>query len=274
MLLSAVVLTKNEEENISRCLKSLLFCDEVIIIDDYSDDKTLDQISHIKNQNDKSKIKIYQRKLNGNFAEQRNFGLEMARGEWVLFVDADEEITPELAEEIRREMGLIRPRGQIRLRGLEEPVAYYLKRRDFFWGREVRFGEVGWIRRIGLIRLIRKNQGRWTGKVHEELKVKSQKLKVKRFKNFINHYPHQSIKKFLEEVNFYSTLRANELYFQNKRTNVFEIVFYPLGKFVVNYFFRLGFFDGAVGFVYALIMSFHSFLVRAKLYLLIKKIRA
>jgi len=255
-----VVLTKNEEKNIKRCLKSLDFVDEIIIIDDYSSDNTLNQISNIKNQNDKSKIKIYQRKLNGDFSAQRNFGVEKSRGEWVLFVDGDEEVTSELQKEIKKviscELGVKREIG-----------AYYIKRRDWFWGREVRFGDIRLIRQTGLIRLIRKNAGEWEGKVHETFQVKNQKLKVKSLKHFINHYPHQSLKEFLKEINLYSSLRADELFCQGKKSNILTIIFYPFSKFILNYFLKLGFLDGSAGFVYAFMMSFHSFLVRTKLYM-------
>jgi Glycosyltransferases involved in cell wall biogenesis len=119
-MLSAVVLTKNEEKNIERCLESLDFVDEIVIIDDYSTDKTLNKV---KSQ----KLKVFQRKLNGDFAEQRNFGLEKTRGEWVLFLDADEEITDELKKEIKE---------MIRYATLERDdlIGFYIKRRDFFLG--------------------------------------------------------------------------------------------------------------------------------------------
>jgi len=259
-MLSAVVLTKNEEKNIERCLKSLDFVDEIVVVDDYSSDNTLNQISKIKKQNDKSKFKIFQRKLNSDFAEQRNFGMQKASGEWVLFLDADEEVPDGLKEEIKE---------VIRYASLERDdlVGFYIKRRDYFWGREVKFGEVLKVRRKGILRLIKKGFGKWRGKVHEKLEIGNWKLEVGKLKNFINHYPHSTIKEFLHEVNFYSSLRAGELFEQGKKTNILAIIFYPLLKFILNYFIYLGFLDGPTGFVYAFMMSFHSFLVRGKLYI-------
>jgi len=259
-MLSAVVLTKNEEKNIERCLNSLDFVDEIVVVDDYSIDNTLNQISKIKYQNEKTKFKIFQRKLNSDFSKQRNFGMEKASGEWVLFLDADEEVSPDLKEEIKE---------VIRYATLERDdlVGFYIKRRDFFWGKEVKFGEVLKVRKKGILRLIKKGFGKWEGKVHEKLQVTSYKLQVVSLKNFINHYPHPTIKDFLQEINFYSSLRANELFEQGKKTNILEIIFYPLFKFILNYFIYLGFLDGPPGFVYAFMMSFHSFLVRGKLYI-------
>lgn len=258
-MLSAVVLTKNEEKNIERCLRSLDFVDEIVVVDDYSTDGTLNQISKIKKQNDKLKLKIFQRNLNSDFSGQRNFGMEKVSGEWILFLDADEEVSKELKEEIKE---VIRYATLER----EDLVGFYIKRRDFFWGREVRFGEVCKIRRKGLLRLVRKNGGEWKGKAHEILEIRNWKLEIGKLKNYINHYPHPTIKEFLREINFYSSLRADELFQQGKKTNILEIVFYPLFKFILNYFIYFGFLDGPSGFVYAFMMSFHSFLVRAKLF--------
>lgn len=270
MKISAVVLTKNEEKNIERCLQSLSFCNEIVVIDDYSIDGTLRKIINFKNGFKKKgvEIKVLQRHLNGNFSDQRNFGLNQAKGDWLLFVDADEEISSPLIQEIKNEIYLTNEKKlkrQIEQKNII--VAYYIKRRDFFWGREVRFGDINLVKKIGLIRLVRKNFGWWEGLVHERLKIKNRNLKIKFLKNYINHYPHQNVKEFLKEINFYSSLRAEELFRANKKTNILEIVLYPLGKFIINYFFRLGFLDGAVGFVYAFMMSFYSFLVRTKLYL-------
>ena len=94
-MISAVVLTKNEEKNIKRCLESLTLADEIIIIDDYSTDFTIRKIEKTN-----KKAKIYKRHLNNDFAGQRNYGLSKAKGEWVLFVDADEIIPEALASEI------------------------------------------------------------------------------------------------------------------------------------------------------------------------------
>jgi len=258
MKLSAVVLTKNEEKNIEKCLKSLDFCDEIIIIDDFSDDKTLEEIQklEVKSQNLKSKVKIFKRQLKEDFAQQRNFGLSKATNEWVLFVDADEEVTEKLKSEIRSR--------QVR----DENDAYFVKRQDIFWGKILKHGEVSQIRQTGLIRLIRKNSGSWMGTVHEVFHTTNN---VGQLNGFLNHYPHPTLKEFINDVNNYSSIRAEELFNRGTKTNILEIIFFPLVKFKYNYFWNLGFLDGPAGFTYAFMMSFHSFLVRTKLYQLINK---
>lgn len=253
MKISAVVLTKNEEKNIERCLKSLVFCHEIIIVDDFSTDSTKNEISKIKDQNDKLNIKIYEKKLNNDFAAQRNFGLSKVTNEWVLFIDADEEASGELKTEI---VSLFH--GSI-----VEENAFYLKRRDYFWNKELKFGEVKKIRNVGLVRLVKKNSGMWMGSVHEVFHTAKN---IGQLDGFINHYPHPTLKEFINDVNNYSDIRAVELFNRGIKTNILEIIFYPLGKFIFTYFFNFGFLDGQAGFTYSFMLSFHSFLVRAKLY--------
>ncbi len=129
----------------------------------------------------------------------------------------------------------------------------------------MRYGETGSIK---LLRLAKKDSGIWEGKVHERWKVKG---KVWELKNPLLHCPHQTISEFLSEINFYSTIRTQELFDQGVKTSVWQIIIYPLGKFIQNYFFKRGFLDGIPGFVVATIMSFHSFLVRGKLWQLWEK---
>jgi len=261
MKISAIVLTKNEEKNIERCLKSLDFCDEIIVLDDYSEDKTIEIVHKIKVGvgRDRPVYKIYEKKLDNDFAQQRNFGLSKAINDWVLFIDADEEVSEELAKEVRSYV--LDDRGK-------EYNAFYIRRRDYFWGKELQYGEVRQIRQIGLIRLIRKDCGKWMGTVHEVFHTAN---KVGQINGFLNHYPHPTLKEFINDINYYSSIRAEELFNRGVKTNIFEIIFFPFGKFIYNYFLNFGFLDGPAGFTYAFMMSFHSFLVRAKLYQLTRK---
>ena len=261
MKISAVVLTKNEENNIERCLQSLDFCSEIIIIDDYSEDKTLEIVHKVLKVY--KVYKVIQRKLNNDFAAQRNFGLDKATNEWVLFIDADEEVTRELKNEISR----VILSEQSESKDLNNDT-FYIKRRDYFWNQELRYGEVKKVRRQGIVRLVKKNSGAWMGNVHEVFYTAKN---IGELNGFLNHYPHPTLKEFIIDINRYSDIRAEELYNQDTKTNALQIIFFPFGKFIYNYFFNLGLLDGPAGFTYAFMMSFHSFLVRAKLYQLINK---
>ncbi len=242
-MISAVVLTKNEEKSILDCLESLSWCDEIIIVDDNSEDRTV-EISK------KMGASVFVNDLDENFSAQRNFGLEKASGKWVLFVDADERIPKELRIEIQT---------KIKNRDVD---AYLIKRTDFIWGKKLKYGETG---NIYLMRLARKNSGKWEGRVHEEWKIKR---KVSTLKNHLDHYPHPTISEFLFDINFYTDLRVKDLFEKGVRSEFISILFYPGAKFLSNYFLKLGFLDGVRGLTFAIMMSFHSFLVRGKLWLL------
>jgi len=254
--ITTVILTKNEEKNIERAIKSVSFSDEILIIDDYSTDLTLRKIEDLKTYlKSKVKINVVQSKLNNDFAGQRNRAIEKAEHDWILFLDADEEVTPELQKEIILSIGTVG----------DDRSVYFLKRRDFFWGKELESGETQKVRTKGLIRLFKKNTGKWTGVVHEEY-VPKVEIITGQLSGFINHFPHQTLSEFISDINIYSDIRALELHNQKVKSNILQILFFPSIKFIVSYFFRLGFLDGASGFVYAFLMSFYSFLVRTKLF--------
>lgn len=127
-MISVVILTKNEEENISDCIKSLSWCDEVIIVDDNSEDRTIEIAKKLN-------AKIFMRSIDNDFSTQRNFGISRARGNWVLFVDADERISDALAFEISNIA------NQITDQALGKYNGFYVKRVDFMWGKKLRFGK-------------------------------------------------------------------------------------------------------------------------------------
>lgn len=253
-MVSVIILTKNEEKNILDCLENVSWADEIIIIDDYSKDRTIDVIKTLPFV---KKIKIFKRELNNDFSSQRNFGLYKAKHEWALFVDADERISANLREEINTI--LIRGKNNIKYDG------FYIPRKDIIWGKLLKHGETG---NIKLLRFGKKDAGQWQGKVHEEWKIKGN---ISELDNYLIHYPHQTINEFLKEIDFYTTIRAKELFEKQVKGSIKDIILYTKVKFLLNYIFKLGFLDGIEGFIFALLMSFHSFLVRSKLWLLWKK---
>ncbi|PIT89415.1 MAG: beta-1,4-glucosyltransferase [Candidatus Levybacteria bacterium CG10_big_fil_rev_8_21_14_0_10_36_7] len=248
MDLSVVILTKNEEKNIIDCIESVSFADELIIIDDYSTDRT-EEVAKGSN----TKVKIYKRSLNDNFSAQRNFALSKTTKKWTLFIDADERVSPVLQKEIEHKIKKTDMSG------------FYIGRADIMWGKKLRYGEAG---KNTFLRLGRTTGGIWRGSVHEKWEIEGQTAK---FEEKIYHYPHPTISEFLNDINYYSSLRAKELLKQKKYVKAWEIIFYPVLKFKYNYILRLGMLDGIQGLVLAIMMSFHSFLVRSKAWLAQKK---
>ncbi len=245
-MISAVVLTHNSASTLERTLASLTWCDEVVIVDDISADDTADIAKRYH-------TRFVPHGLRGDFAAQRNFGLTKAKGDWVLFVDADEVVSNALSEEIGH--------------AIKDAVTdgYYLKRQDTLWGHALRYGETSQVR---LIRLARKGAGTWTRPVHEVWEIHGF---VRELKNPILHFPHPNVAQFLRDINAYSSSNAVYFYEKGVRVKWWHIAAYPTAKFIVNYVWRLGFLDGTPGIVVALMMSFHSFLTRAKLWQLGQK---
>lgn len=240
MKLSAVILVKNEEKNIKKCIQRLSFCDEVVVIDDCSTDKT-------KEIAKKLKANVFTRDMNKNYSEQSNYGMDKAIGDWVLFIDADEIVTKELAKEIRK--------------AIKNNIdCFYIKRSDLFIGKLLKYGEV---RNVFLPRLIKKGKGEWKRRVHPYFQTSG---KVSRLKNPLLHY-RDDLRSHINSINTWSSWHAMANKEEAKRANLFKIIFWPIVKFIRNYFFRLGILDGVHGFVHAFIMSFHSFIGWSKQWL-------
>ena len=248
-MISAVVLTHNNQEMIGDVLETLKWCDERIIIDDNSTDNT---VALAKQYN----VTVIQHKLGDDFAAQRNIGLSKAGGDWVLFVDSDELVPVALQKEILK---AIRQQAD-RVQG------YYISRKDFLFGRELRYGETAHVK---LLRLAKKGAGKWIRAVHETWNVKAEG--VASLTTPLLHYPHSTVSKFLGQINRYTTINAKAFYRDGMRTSAWQIIWYPKAKFIQNYILRLGFLDGTAGFVVAMMMSFHSFLTRCKLWELQQK---
>lgn len=242
-MISAIVLAHNDADGIQKTLESLRFCSELILIDDDSADNTRDIAR-------KFGAKVYQRPLGDDFAGARNFGLSKAKGEWVLFADSDEIITPELAAEIQKSVARTEKNG------------FFIKRRDFLFGSTLKHGETS---RVNLLRLGRKNFGKWVRPVHEVWQIDG---KTGQLMHPILHYPHPNVAQFISDTNRYSTINAGYLFETGIRTSWWQIMVYPAAKFIREYIYARGFLDGMPGMVLAVMMSFHSFLTRSKLYLL------
>ena len=247
MILSCVILTKNNENEIEECIKSIeSICDEILVIDDFSNDKTIKRASSFK------KVKIFQRPLSNNFSSQRNFGLKKASSRWVLFLDSDERVDEKLNSEIL----------QVVNNPFLSESGFMIKRRDVFLGKTLRHGEAGG---IALLRLGKRGSGVWMRAVHEKWEIRG---RVGRLTGFIIHKSHGSLFDFISKINFYSKIHARENYLLGKPLPLMRAFIWPFMKFVYNYFFKLGFLDGLYGFVFSVLMSFHSFLAWGEYYLI------
>lgn len=241
-MITAVVLTKNEEKNIKECLETVKWCDEIVVIDDYSEDKTVEIV-------EKLGVKVFRHHLGNDFARQRNFALRQAQGEWVLFIDADERVSAALAAEITNyKLHITNYSG------------FYFRRNDWFLGRWLNHGETA---NVKLLRLAKKGTGRWKRRVHETWEIEG---RIGELKNPLLHYPHQTISQFLEQINRYTTIDAYQFYKKGKKFSLWQILVYPPAKFIQNYLLKFGFLDGFPGLVMALMMSLHSLITRVKLW--------
>lgn len=250
--LSLLLLTHNESENIKKNFDWLDKCKaikEIIIVDDNSTDDTVIQLEKL--QTPHRQVKIFIKSLDHDFASQRNYGISKSKYNWVFAIDADEKPTKKLIRFINHF-------------DKHQYKSYAFKREDIFLDQTLKHGENS---HLYFIRLFNKNYGKFIGQVHE---IWQSHKPIKKTKLIIRHFSHQTVKSLIQKINFYTNIRSHELYQQKIKTNMFQIIFFPIGKFIQDYFFRLGFLDGTAGIIMALCMSFHVFLNKAKLWHLYK----
>jgi glycosyltransferase involved in cell wall biosynthesis len=240
MGLSVAIVALNEEANIARTLESVRWADEIVLVDSGSTDRTRDIALQYG-------AKVVVEPWRGHVA-QKNYALELCTQTWVLALDADEEVSPDLAKEIQEVLGAANP-----LNG------YWIPRKNLFLGRWIRFG--GFYPDPKL-RLFRRGEGYSTGHdPHDRYELKSGRA-VGRFKNPLIHYAYPTLSYYLEHMNSYSSLGAKLAVAQGHRGfSVVNIVVRPILTFGYNYFIRLGFLDGREG---LLLHLYHSVYVSWK----------
>lgn len=245
-MISATIITLNEEDNIGRVIKSLDgLADEVIVVDSGSTDKTLEIAK-------KFGAEIYLRKFD-NFANQKNWAVSKAKGEWILAVDADEEIPVNLADEIK---DVVKDNNF---------TGYLIPRRNFILGKEIKYSRWSPDTHIWLWK---KDSGKWIGDVHEEVKVSG---KVGLLKKSKIHNSHKTLGSFLQVNNLYSDLEARSLYKKHIRFSFGEMFWAPLFEFFIRFVYKFGFLDGKEGFVLAYAMGIYKLSVWIKLWELEQK---
>jgi glycosyltransferase involved in cell wall biosynthesis len=224
--LSAIIITRNEAANIGDCLDSLAFCDERIVVDAASSDGTL-LIAKEKG------ARVATHSWRG-FGPQKNYALSLAQGDWVLSIDADERVTPALGEEIRK---------AIESNGAD---GYEIARQSSFCGRMMRHS--GWFP-DRVLRLFRRDKARFTDDlVHERVVCDGT---VARLKQPLMHYPVARLEDAIRRIDQYSTLGAEKLVASDRKVSFLSGVTHGVGTFLRVYVLKLGFLDGAAGFMLA-----------------------
>jgi glycosyltransferase involved in cell wall biosynthesis len=246
MKISGIIIARNEEKVISDALKSLEFCDELILIDNGSLDKTATIAK-------KFGAKVYEYKKiasEGSFSEIRNFALTKANSDWVLYLDADERATPELKKEILDKLPDAKEN------------AFAVPRRNFIFGKEFKHsGQYpDYQKRLFKISELIK----WTGDVHEEPEFKG---KLGYLKNPMIHRKNMTLSQMVEKTNKWSEIEA-KLMFEAKHPpmNLIRFGTAMAREFWLRMIVQMAFLDGALGIIYAIYQVFSKFTSYAKLY--------
>jgi|SRR5690554_5498883 len=238
--ISALIITSNEEQNITDCLNSIGWVDEIVIIDSYSIDRTVDICQKYTN-------KIYKRKFD-DFASQRNYGLQQVHSEWVLIIDADERVSSELKLEIKKV--LTAPQAD----------AYEIPFHNYFLGKWIR--HCGWYPDYHL-RLFLTTKGQFINKVHEKVQINGTTNKLSKA---IVHFTYNSISQFIKKTDYYTNLAAKEMYLRGKSFRITDLIARPIWRFCKMYLFKHGYKDGVRGLILSFLYSVYVFLKYAKLW--------
>ncbi len=244
--ISAVLSVRNEEKNIEKCLKSVLFADEIVVVDNSSTDKTAEIAK-------KYTKKVFEQKNNPLEVDlQKNFGFEKASSEWILSIDADEEVSPELEEEIE---SIINNKSSI----INNVNGYWIPRKNIIFGKFIE--HTGWYPDPQL-RLFKKGKGKFVkAHVHEPIKLEGESSYLK---EHLIHNHYQTISEFLKKtVNLYAPNEAQEYINKGYEFSYFDAIRFPLNEFLSRFFSRKGYKDGFHGLMLSLLMAFYHFLIFA-----------
>lgn len=225
--ISAILITKNEEQRIQSCLASLEWADEIIVVDSGSTDRTREFCER------NSKVKFYELPWEG-FGIQKNRALERASGEWVFSIDADEIVTAELANEIRSIIQNSHYDG------------YLLKRKNFYRGQ--------WIRHSGwwpdtILRLFRRGKGLFNNRlVHESIEVQGE---LGELENPVEHHSFRTVSDFIRKADGYSSLGARQMRANNRTATALSACTHTFATFFKVYILKKGILDGQAGLLIA-----------------------
>ena len=238
---SVCIVTYNEEEKILECLKSIEWAKEIVVVDSFSSDKTIETCRRFTD-------KIFQRKWSG-YIGQKNFALSKATQDWALSIDADERPSLLLIEEIRKELF---PPSQ-RYSG------FIFRRHTYYLGRWI--NHAGWYPDYKL-RLFKRDKGYFGGREpHDKVILQG---KAKKLRGELKHFTYKDIGEHLEKINSFSTTTAESKRREKERYIWLKLLFKPPYKFFEVYVLKAGFLDGWAGFIISAISAFQTFLTYAK----------
>lgn len=224
--ITSITITKNNAAHIAKCLDSLQFCDQRVIVDSGSTDDTVE----IARQ--RGAEVVYHEWL--GFGPQKNFGLTLAKGDWIFWLDADEEVTPELAAAVEQ---AIRN---------DDVAGYHISRLSWFCGQPMRHS--GW-HPDWVLRLFRRTKGRWSGGMsHDHVIIEGT---IKRIPGLILHYPVATLEDARAKADYYSTIGAKELAASGRRITFMTGILHGFFAFFRTYVLQFGLLDGARGFLLA-----------------------
>ncbi len=238
--LSAVIITYNEEHNLSRSLAKLTWCDEIVVVDSGSTDRTLEICESYG-------CKVYYRSFDG-YGMQKQYAVSLAKNKWILCLDADEVLSDGLVIELQQVM--------------ENPTVdgYLVPLTFVFMGKEFRHGKEAW---RYFLRLFNKEVGNFDDrKVHEKIVLGGEKKKLQ---NNILHYSYRNISQYFDKFNKYSSYGAEISYHQGKHRSLFMIITAVPLNFLKYYFLELNFMNGISGFYWSTFNAFYHFVKYIKL---------
>lgn len=242
--ISVVIITKNEEKNIRRCLESVRWVDEIVVVDDFSTDRTMEICREFTDR-------IFTRKFKG-FADQKNFAIGKSTYNWVFSLDADEVVPDDLREEIQD----IFDAEKI------EYVAFNILCKSYFLKRWMRYG--GWYdyNQQGA-KIFRKDRCSYYGVIHEKLQMYG---RVGYLKRPLTHYGKEdSIEKVIEKMNRYTSAEVDKLIENGEHPSLlYGLVYRPIKRFIGLYIYRRGYKDGVRGFLYSALKAMYQLVIFAK----------
>lgn len=235
--ISVVITTFNEEANIGDCLESLLWCDEILVVDSFSTDKTPEIAKSYEG------VDFVQRTYFGS-AAQKNWAMDQTRHDWTLIFDADERCTTALRDEIETLLA----------KGPSHD-AYTIRRRVFFLGKVIRFS--GW-QHDQVVRLLRKGTGRYPNRrVHADMKTKGP---APLLKNVMDHYMAEDFHEYVLRIVKYSHWGASQGWKEGKQSGLAEVVGRSVWRFFRTYVLQLGILDGMRGVVFCMLQAYGTYL--------------